>query len=430
MTGVRERVAVLMAAAGADWEVDALRRLSAEGARAVLLKRCVDLNDLLASAATGQGQVAVLAAGLPGLDASSIDHLRRSGLASILVLGTEPGERELSEQGRSLGAAEVLPRDGLDRLVDLVVAAAAEPVSSRPVETEPAGSATPPAEADNHGTGRLVAVWGPTGAPGRTTVAVGLAAEMAHRGTDAFLVDADGYGGTVAQHLGVLDEVSGLLGAARLANAGQLDPERLAAMARRVGPALRVLTGLPRADRWVEVRESAFIAMLDQARVLAPVVVADVGFCLETDPSAGFGGAQGRNQMAVSALEQADELVVVGSADPVGLARLARGLVELLAAVPGATTRVVVNRTRPSLGWGEREVRSMIEGFVTPASVHFVPDDRTAADQALMSGRSLVELGDSPLRRGLAGVADAVVGSATGSVVRRRPRSPVGRRRG
>ncbi len=427
---MRERVAVLMAAAGAGWEVDALRQLSAESARAVLLKRCVDLNDLLASAATGQGQVAVLAAGLPGLDASSIDHLRRSGLASILVVGPDPEESAVSERGRSLGVTEVLPRDGLDRLVDLVVAAAAEPVATMPVEPEPTGAAVPTAEVNSCVAGRLVAVWGPTGAPGRTTVAVGLAAEIAHRGTDTFLVDVDGYGGTVAQHLGVLEEVSGLLSAARLANAGQLDQERLASLARSVGPALRVLTGLPRADRWVEVRESAFTATLDVARVLAPVVVADVGFCLETDPGAGFGGAPGRNQMAVSALEQADELVVVGSADPVGLARLARGLVELLAVVPGATTRIVVNRTRPSLGWGEREVRSMIEGFVTPASVHFLPEDRTAADQALMSGRSLVELGDSPLRRGLAGVADAVLGSDAGSVVRRRPRSPVGRRRG
>ncbi len=427
---MRERVAVLMAAAGAGWEVDALRQLSAESARAVLLKRCVDLNDLLASAATGQGQVAVLAAGLPGLDASSIDHLRRSGLASILVVGPDPEESAVSERGRSLGVTEVLPRDALDRLVDLVVAAAAEPVATMPVEPEPTGAAVPTAEVNSCVAGRLVAVWGPTGAQGRTTVAVGLAAEIAHRGTDTFLVDVDGYGGTVAQHLGVLEEVSGLLSAARLANAGQLDQERLASLARSVGPALRVLTGLPRADRWVEVRESAFTVTLDVARVLAPVVVADVGFCLETDPGAGFGGAPGRNQMAVSALEQADELVVVGSADPVGLARLARGLVELLAVVPGATTRIVVNRTRPSLGWGEREVRSMIEGFVIPASVHFLPEDRTAADQALMSGRSLVELGDSPLRRGLAGVADAVLGSDAGSVVRRRPRSPVGRRRG
>lgn len=52
----------------------------------------------------------------------------------------------------------------------------------------------------------------------------------------------------------------------------------------------------------------------------------------------------------------------------------------------------------------------MVEGFVTPASMHFLPDDRQAADRALVAGRTLVELGDSPLRRGVAEVADAVLG--------------------
>ena len=88
----------------------------------------------------------------------------------------------------------------------------------------------------------------------------------------------------------------------------------------------------------------------------------------------------------------------MGAADPVGLARLARGLVELRDLVPGVRPRVVVNRTRPSLGWSDREIRGMVEGFVTPADVHFLPDDRAAADRALMAGRSLVEAGDSALR--------------------------------
>ena len=88
-------------------------------------------------------------------------------------------------------------------------------------------------------------------------------------------------------------------------------------------------------------------------------------------------------------------MVVVGAADPVGLARLARGLVELRDVLPGVRPRVVVNRTRPSLGWSDREIRGMVEGFVTPLDVHFLPDDRAAADRALMAGRSLAESGES-----------------------------------
>ena len=66
-------------------------------------------------------------------------------------------------------------------------------------------------------------MWGPTGAPGRTTVAVGLATELARSGVHTLLADADVYGGVVAQVLGFLDEAPGLAAAVRLANNGQLD---------------------------------------------------------------------------------------------------------------------------------------------------------------------------------------------------------------
>ena len=73
------------------------------------------------------------------------------------------------------------------------------------------------------GTGRVIVVWGPAGAPGRTTLAAGIAGELARRERRTILVDADPYGGTVAQQLGIMDEVSGLLSAARLATSGALE---------------------------------------------------------------------------------------------------------------------------------------------------------------------------------------------------------------
>ena len=400
------RISVLVAAAGAGWEAQALSRLGSAGPGIVLLKRCVDLGDLLATATTGQARVALVGHALPGLDADSVDLLRRSGLGVVLV--AEPAD--LVDGGRDrvrrLGVEHVLDSVSLGSLTETVIAAAAE---SRPTDPPHEPDPSQPAT-DGREPGRLLAVWGPTGAPGRTTVAVGLAAELAHRGVGTFLVDVDGFGGAVAQHLGVLDEMSGLLAAARMANAGQLDPERLTSLARAVNPCLRVLTGLPRADRWSEVRGPAFDQLLTLAREMAEYVVLDTSFSLEEDPSVSFGGgAPQRNAMTLASLEQADE-VVVGAADPVGLARLARGMVELLEAVPGCGIRVAVNRSRASLGWGEKEVRAMIEGFVTPQSMHFLPEDRTAADRALVAGKSLVELGDSPLRRAVSGLADAVTG--------------------
>jgi hypothetical protein len=123
--------------------------------------------------------------------------------------------------------------------------------------------------------------------------------------------------------------------------------------------------------------------------------------------------------MTLTALEHADEVLVVGAADPVGLARLARGLVELRDVVPRVRPRVVVNRTRPTLGWSDREIHAMVEGFVAPVGMHFVPEDQPAADRALMAGHTLAESGDSALRAALVDLARSVRGE----------RAPTSRRR-
>jgi MinD-like ATPase involved in chromosome partitioning or flagellar assembly len=407
---------VLVAAAGSSWEARALELLESRGSGVVLVRRCVDLPDLLAAAGAGVASVALVAPTLPGLDADSVSSLRRRGLAVVLVAAPEDLLDGDTERLRRLGIDHLLASTELGSLVETVTgaSAAAASVVPRPSAASSEGEAV-------EVTGRLLAVWGPTGAPGRTTVAVGVAAEIAGSGREVLLADMDAYGGAVAQHLGVLDEVSGLLGAARAANTGQLSPERLGALARQVGPRLRVLTGLPRPDRWQEVRPAAFADVLEQAVHLAPYVVLDLGFSLEADPVDPFGSsAPQRNEMTLAALQRADEVLVVGSADPVGLSRLARGLVELNILLPGVPPRVVVNRTRPSLGWTDREIRGMVEGFVRPVDVHFLPEDRVAADRALMAGCSLADSGASSLQGALQRLAHQVLGESGPSIPRRR----------
>jgi MinD-like ATPase involved in chromosome partitioning or flagellar assembly len=266
--------------------------------------------------------------------------------------------------------------------------------------------------------GRIVAVWGPTGGPGRTTLAVGVAAEAAHRGVSVSLVDADPYGGTAGQHLAVLEEVSGLLAATRSANVGTLDPAALARVARQVVPGMRLLTGLPRPDRWREVRSQAFREVLSVARRLDELVVVDTGFGLPAPTVDVFGAAPDRDDMTLAAIEEADEVVVVAAADPVGLTRLARSLRDLLDLRPGGPSHVVVNRMRGTLGWTERDIRYLVGGVAPRATVTFLPDDRAAADRALVSGRPLVECGDSALRRAVAAVVDGLLVPATGRPAR------------
>ncbi len=282
-----DRVTVLLAAGGEQWEAAALGMLS--GGSSHVLKRCVDLTDLLASATTGQVDVAVVAGELPGLDADAVMQLLRHDVRCVAVGGDE-------DTLTRIGVVAVV--DGLDlgSLPETVDSAGTRELV---VDPDPAAETTGPTGS----VGRVIAVHGPAGAPGRTTLAIGLAAEHGHRGQPTVLVDADPHGGAVAQHLGVLDEVSGLLAAARLVNAGTLDAEAFARCRRELTDGFEVLTGLPRPDRWVEARPGVLDVVLDRACEVGDVVV-DTGFSLEDD--ADLGRNLSRNQLTLDAVAAAD----------------------------------------------------------------------------------------------------------------------------
>lgn len=401
-------ICVLLLAAGESWESPALADLEAHPG-VVVLKRCVDVDDLLAAVTSGQADVAVVSLDAPGLDAASVAHLRRHAVRPVAVTSSRSDDLDVREHAQRLGITALVGAGELSSLPEAVTTV--DDVADTRARDEqlpdlPGGADAPDATHDpTHGS-RVVVVWGPAGAPGRTTVATNLAWEVARREEAVVLADLDPYGGAVAQQLGVLDEVSGLLSAARLAAAGQLD-ERFASVCRGVGEHLAVVTGLPRPDRWREVRAAQVDQLLEAARARGHVLV-DTGFSLEDDPGTDFGARPGRNALTLAAIEQADELLVVGSADPVGLARLARGLVDLREHTAGVPVRVVVNRMRSSIGWSEKEIAGMVEGFSRVAGLHFLPEDRAGLDRALVSGRALADLGDSSLVQSLSALADAV----------------------
>ena len=266
------------------------------------------------------------------------------------------------------------------------------------------------------GRGRVVAVWGPAGAPGRTTVAIGVADEAARLGVPTLLADADPYGGTVAQTVGLADETAGLALASRDAVAGRLDTVRLAQRSRQVRPRLRVLTGLSRADRWRELRPAGLPAVLDESRRLCALTVVDCGFCLEQDEERA--GPQ-RNGATLAALAAADTVLCVGAADPIGLHRLTRGLDELREVLPAVVPLVVANRVTGTATPGGIATALQRWGGAE-ASAH-LPADPAALDTAARAGATLAEIVPaSPLRRSLVDLARTLTGAPDPTPSRRR----------
>lgn len=411
---------VLCAVHGAA-ESAVVRDLAAAGGRLEVTRRCADVVELLGAAEAGLGAVAVCSADLPGLDRPTVDHLRAAGVRVVV----------LTARDAPPGAVGHLDADHVAEVGSDVVAAVHAALAS-PVRAPGGTAAASPSALDRlragerpapvRHDGTVVAVWGPTGAPGRTTVAVNLAAELAggEPGADALVVDADTYGGTVAQLLGVLDEAPGLAAAARAAGTGRLDARALAALSPLVAPGLRVLTGISRADRWPELPGPSLDLVWDEARAVARWTVVDCGFALERDELLSYDTrAPQRNAATLSALGAADLVVVVGGGDPLALQRLVRGLAELAdVGVDAGRRLVVVNRLRSSASGPrpETSVAHALARYAGVAEVHVVPEDQGACDSAVLAGRTLRESAPtSPARRALERLARVVATTAVRS---------------
>jgi MinD-like ATPase involved in chromosome partitioning or flagellar assembly len=423
------KLRMVTAGVGAAWEAALVQACQAGQVAAQVLHRCYDLGDLLAVAAAGQAEVALVAAGTRWLDRDALARLAAAGLAVVGVASAadEDSERRLRQLGLQQVASDADPPE-------VLVERARAALSSDPDPAPDLAGDPPPAEVpvpSDGGTRRLLAaVWGPKGGPGRTTVAVNLAFEAAASGGEVLLVDADTYGGAVAQTLGFLDEAPGLAWAARMAGRGELDAPRLWRSVRRAAPGgPRVLVGLPRAELWTEIRPGTWEALLELFRVAFPVTVVDAGFCLEEDEELLYDQVRlRRNAVTRLAVQAADLVVAVARADPVGLHAFIRGYQELRdLGIPASRVRVVVNQLRPGMFGGDRpaeQVRAALSRYVgiDPAAV--IPYDRPGVDAALLAGQALREARPgSPAQIALARLAAFLFPAQAAQSRRRRGRA-------
>lgn len=388
-----------------------------------VVRRCEEFTEMIAACQTGIARAAIIAIDAGELTGSLLERLRTADVAVVALADDEDALDRLN----ALQVRHVPTNVEAAILADEVSAAVQDLDLRRDNSrsnsyAETAHSLTPqvPATPDfpePEGSGKVIAVWGPTGAPGRTTFAVNIAAELAAVGSSVLLIDADTYGASVAASLGLLDESAAIAQACRFADQGSLDSAMLQRICAEVlikGNPLKVLTGITRPDRWAEVRPSALNRVVGVARGIVEAVVIDCGFGLEADEELSFDTlAPRRNGATLRCLEVADEVYAIGAADSIGVPRLVRGLTELAEAVPTCAPRVLFNKVRAgSVGRSpERQLREAWERFGPSSAISaFLPADFDAADAALLAGSALIEAAPTaPLRQAIAALVVAPV---------------------
>lgn len=403
-------------------------------------RRCADLAELIAAAQTTRADAALIIGGTEKLTSAVLAGLVGHGLRVVIISSVAAERSRLT----ALGAVSFSDEVAAERLAEAL--ASGQPPSSGATraaqdsrasehaefaelmetaglqdQPEPAAPAGPTLDdgplqptADASG---ITVIWGAAGSPGRTTVAVNLAAELALTGAHTLLIDADTYGAAAAVHLGLMQESAGLAQACRAAELARLDTAALAAAATAVkleNHHLAVLTGLPRADRWTELREHALELVLAQARADYDHIIIDSAPWIEQDDELALdsrGAAPQRNTAARTALSHADRIFALGGADPVGFSRLVKAVQELNEVLPQAPApRVLITQLRKDVigrsprrqltdAWDQLGPGGSIDGFLIW--------DQPGCDAALRAGEVLAEAAkDSLLRRQIAALGD------------------------
>lgn len=214
----------------------------------------------------------------------------------------------------------------------------------------------------------LLAVCGPKGGAGKTTLAVGLASALAQasRGSTV-LVDLDLQGADVGVHLDLLEGPT-LVDA--LPYASEAQAERAVAYLQEHRPTgLRVLLGPPRPDLAEVVQGDGVAELIRLLRRRFPYVVMDASVAAGDLPDY---------------LLTADRFILVTTLDPPSLRRCRIWLDSLRQRHPEAEERAVAvaNRVRP----GQAVSRRQAEEFLGMPIAAEVPDDGLTASRALETG--------------------------------------------
>jgi septum formation inhibitor-activating ATPase MinD len=220
--------------------------------------------------------------------------------------------------------------------------------------------------------GRLVVVGGPSGV-GRTEVAIELAIATARTAT-AVLVDCDDVGPAIVQRLALGLEPN-LRTAIDAVEHGQGD--LASALLTEERTRLAIVGGIPNPAGWAQVRPGEVIRVVDRLGETFENVIADgVGSLQDVG-----GSPRGRFATAQALVREADVIVAVCDASPIGVSRLLAWTVEARSFSPSTPIVVIANRA-PSSSFRRGELYDEITSSIDVIDVVFVGLDRRVADAA------------------------------------------------
>lgn len=240
----------------------------------------------------------------------------------------------------------------------------------------------PSKPAEHSASVRTIGVWGPSGSPGKSTIAICIADALVRAGKRVLLVDADTHNPSLALMLGVIEKchsLSTVLDAMRFSSSTELWADLVVPIRTSRGT-FDLVAGLASAERWAEVR-------FDDLRNLLPIQTLYDYVVFDLATPLGDSENLRRNALTLNLLKAVDNLLVLGRPDLVGVQRLAESLLDLRRIRRDASIHLVFNQTS-----AHGSVGAALDAFELLARERInavVPRDRRVFATALAQGTTI-----------------------------------------
>ena len=349
-----------------------------------VVRRCVEATDVLAAATIEDQAAIVVDVDTPRLSADIVSALPGRDRRRIVAIAADD---DALVRARSWGLTAVvhgLSADLVDRVIDQLQ------VGEQPEERVSSGPGSASQRDRREAHRAITAVYGAIGAPGRSTVALGLAESWAHAGERVCLIDADTIGPSLALLVGMTEDVSGLLVASRYADQGALDARSLATACRRLTERLWLMSGIGSADRWHQLRPHSLERIVSVCSQNFDRVVIDTNPLLsvaEVDDALA-GGLPARDAASKTVLQHSHAVVVVTQPEAVSVVRMTADLPHVVNAIEHSRLTVVANRAPRRNANVRSRVTDVLAESGMSVPVHAVPDDSSV--QACRTSGSLL----------------------------------------
>ncbi|PQZ95890.1 chromosome partitioning protein [Arthrobacter sp. MYb227] len=397
-----------------------IERLERQRGVLTVARTCEEIIEVIALCETGLADAAILAGAPERVETADIDAITERGVPVIVLCDDPAQSSRLNRAGAHIAETDIDAVE-LGALIEECCREKQRGTGAAGIKAVPVPESGPAPKRGN-----VVVFWGPHGSPGRSIVALNCAVECALDGKEVILLDADTYGATQAVQLAMLDEAAGLAQICRTVDQDRFDAqslERICAPVLIAGAKMRVATGLPRANRWPELRPTALRRAVLALQERCDTIVIDVAGALELDEELSFDTtAPQRNGVTAAMLRIADEIYAVGQANSIGVPRLIRGIDEMRLVLGELPLKVIFNKVLAA-SIGSAPQRSLAEtwdrfGTGDPV-IAYLPHDSQAVESALLAGSALAETApNSALRIAIATLAGRKI-RGKGRILRR-----------